>query len=239
MRPLEALGKRLQFVERAVPPRWRLPLRYHGQRLLRALEPEMALLDELVPPGAVALDVGANRGVYAYALARRASVVHCFEPLAECCRYIADFSSPRIAVHNVALSDKAGVLRLHVPLRAGQRVLTRASLAPPSGPFELREVEVRTLDSFGLPRVDFIKIDVEGLERAVLEGARGLLTRDRPRLLVEIMPQSHTPDAFAALFTWLGDFGYRAHVVRNGALRPSDDPWTDGAEQPNFVLLPG
>lgn len=47
-------------------------------------------------------------------------------------------------------------------------------------------VAVRTLDFFNLPRVDFIKIDVEHWEANVIHGGKNLILRDRPLMLVEI-----------------------------------------------------
>lgn len=50
-----------------------------------------------------------------------------------------------------------------------------------------RPVTMYTLDSLALPRVDFIKIDVEGMEEEVLAGAADLLARCRPAMLIEII----------------------------------------------------
>lgn len=238
MNRLKELLQRFQAAERALPRKWRLPVRYHVQWMADALEPEMSRLADLVEPDDIALDVGANRGIYAYALARIAREVHCFEPLAECCAYISAYGSPKIAVHCCALSDGPGLLELHVPLRGRTPVYTRASLSRPQGAAEVRRIEVRTLDSFGLPRVGFIKIDVEGLEAAVLRGAQQLLARDHPRLLVEIDRMRHTPETFGSLLDWLGALGYRPYVVKDGLLSPSADAWADAEAHYNFVFLP-
>lgn len=56
-------------------------------------------------------------------------------------------------------------------------------------------VAVRTLDSFNLPRIDFIKIDVEHWEANVINGAKDLILRDRPLMLVEI----HSKDTEEAI----------------------------------------
>src|SRR5690606_41456071 len=70
---LSAYARRLQTLERLLPLRVRLPLRYRAQQVLRSLEPEIALLPSLLAsrPGGGAGDVGANVGIYTYALARR------------------------------------------------------------------------------------------------------------------------------------------------------------------------
>lgn len=236
MSTLSKLAQRFQGVENIAPRAWRLPLRYHGQRLVGGLEDEMGLLPQLVPKNSVALDIGANHGIYAYALSRLSPTVHCFEPLAECCRYIRGHHAANITVHNVALSDRAGELELHVPVIGGRAVFTRASLDRPDGPFESRHVEVRSLDSYGLTGVGFIKIDVEGLEASVLRGAEHLLKTCHPNLLVEIDRAHHTRDSFLAVHAALQTFGYQAYVCEAGNLMPCLDAWNEGARRVNFIF---
>jgi FkbM family methyltransferase len=214
-----------------------LPLRYHIQRMTRALEAEMRLLPELVNPEGIALDVGANRGIYAYALAGRASAVHCFEPLSECCDYIRAARLERITVHNCALSDAAGRLELHVPTVRGAPIWTRASLARPTGSFRVVDVEVRTLDSFGFAGVSFMKIDVEGAEAAVLRGAEATIERERPCLLLEIDRARHSLDTCESLLGWLRARAYEPYVVERDKLRRSHDVWADASHHFNFIFL--
>lgn len=236
MSALTRIARQFQSAENIAPGRWRLPLRYHGQRLVGGLEPEMALLSELVRPDGAALDIGANHGVYAYALSRLTDTIHCFEPLAECCRYIQGYRSTRIVVHNAALSDQAGELELHVPIIDGRTVYTRASLDVPNGPFEPRRVPVRTLDSYELANIGFIKIDVEGVEAAVLRGAVQTLSKSHPVLLVEIDRTRHTRDSFLAVHASLHAFGYQTHVCESGNLVPSRDAWDESEHHVNFIF---
>ena len=65
---------------------------------------------------------------------------------------------------------------------------------------EIRKV---TLDEFDLPRVDFIKLDVEGMELEALEGADKTIKRSRPILLVEKIKSNGEQ-----LNRWFGDRGY-------------------------------
>jgi FkbM family methyltransferase len=236
MSALTRLAQRFQKIENIAPQRWRLPLRYHGQRLVGGLEDEMGLLPQLVPENSVALDIGANHGIYAYALSRLSPAVHCFEPLAECCRYIRSHHAANITVHNVALSDRDGELELHVPVIGGRAVYTRASLDRPDGPFESRHVEVRPLDSYDLTGVGFIKIDVEGLEGSVLRGADCLLKTCHPNLLVEIDRARHTQDSFLAVHATLQALGYQAYVCEAGNLMPCRDAWNEGTHRVNFIF---
>lgn len=236
MSALSQLARKLQFAENAVPARWRLHIRYRIQRATGGLEPEMAVLDQLLVAGGVALDIGANHGIYAYALARIASTVHCFEPLPACCANIEAAAIGNVQVHNCALSDRAGRMRLYVPLEGTRAVHTRASLEKPTGPCEMIDVDVRTVDSFDLPRVDFIKMDVEGAEAAALRGAAGTIERHHPALLVEIDRGRHTRDSFDALLAWLAARGYTPHVLTGGRIQRSADPWADAVDHMNFLF---
>lgn len=236
MSALTRLAQRFQGLENLAPRAWRLPLRYHGQYLVGGLEPEMALLEHLVPNRAVALDIGANHGIYAYALSRLSPEVHCFEPLAECCRYIQDHHAANIIVHNTALADRAGELELHVPIISGHAVYTRASLDRPEGPSESRRVEVRTLDSYGLTDVGFIKIDVEGLEASVLSGAEHTLQTCHPILLIEIDRARHNRGSFLSVHAALQSMGYDAHVCESGELVECRDAWGASMQHINFIF---
>ena len=83
------------------------------------------------------------------------------------------------------------------------------------------EVEIDSLDhqiATGLPEPDFVKIDVEGLERDVLQGMRDTIIRRRPALYIEI--HGATPDLKLANVTSVIEFlwahGYRVFHVESG-----------------------
>src|SRR5437868_5966109 len=69
------------------------------------------------------------------------------------------------------------------------------------------EIEVRTLDQFDLRNVGFVKIDVEGHELAVLEGAARTLARERPNLLIEAN-EHHRPDAVGSIRRFMAELDY-------------------------------
>src|SRR5581483_6964527 len=139
-------------------------------------EPELALLDKLMRHGATAVDIGANQGFFAFALAELSRRVVCFEPNPDYARFARWMLRGRAEVHAVALADKTARANFYVPHSDEGLVLHLAgSLKRAHHHFktiESYEVEVRTLDDFALTDVSFIKLDVEGSERDVLEGAR-------------------------------------------------------------------
>jgi FkbM family methyltransferase len=180
----------------------------------------MAYLREWVRPGSVAVDVGANIGIFSYALCRLGAEVEAFEPLPECAATIRTYRSRHLKLHNVALSSELGELELHVPVSDGMPNFGRASLSNQFGEDDIvLKVPVKPLDEFGLENVSFIKIDCEGHESRVLAGAVDTVKRNRPVMLVEIeqrhlsVPMNEVFDAFLAS-------DYHGYFHRNGRFFP-------------------
>src|SRR3974377_962891 len=95
------------------------PSRFYRRRLAqeaRSGEPELAFLDKLAPCGGTALDIGANQGIYAYALAEIADRVVAFEPNPDYAFFARWMLPGRAEGHVLAVSDTAGRGALHVPL---------------------------------------------------------------------------------------------------------------------------
>ena len=157
---------------------------------------EYAAFRDAMKPGAVALDVGANVGAYSLLLAQWAGPsgsVYAFEPAPDAfdglVRHIAmNDLGATVSPVRAAVSDAPSESRFVVSSTAGEGRLAASA--------EEREraitVPVTTIDEFcARERVapDFIKIDVEGSETAVLRGARETLRRCRDAaVFVEVHP---------------------------------------------------
>jgi FkbM family methyltransferase len=194
------------------------PSRYYARRIaqeIRSGEPELAMLAALFH-GGIAVDAGANQGFFAFALSQVANRVVAFEPNPDYAGFARWMLRGRAEVHEIALSDRAGQATFHVPLSDEGIVLHFAgNLKNTHAQFRNQRtypVEMRTLDSYALTDVRFIKVDVEGSEREVLDGARATIARDRPVLLLELLSGTHADPG-----TYTGsiceDFGYDAHLV--------------------------
>jgi FkbM family methyltransferase len=229
------------------------PARYYRRRIAaeaRSGEPELAVLDKLMRRGGTAVDVGANQGFFAYALSRHADRVVAFEPNPDYALFARVMLRGRAIVHRLALSDTPGRATFRVPLDHDGTVLHFAgSLKDAHGQFpryRSYEVEVRTLDSFALDDVRFIKVDVEGSEREVLDGARATIARDRPVLLLELLSGTHQdPGAYTAAICEA--FGYDAAIVQRGRQLPAlptiaalgkNTSWGTDIESRNVLFLP-
>lgn len=213
------------FAERlkmtAIPPGLRIR-QLHGREVRRG-EREIRLIPFLARPDRISIDVGANKGVYSYALLRRSAQVWAFEANPKMFTMLERWARPAgVTVFRDALGDSDGEARLMIPRGSGGFSNQGASLAAArveGRDFATVTVPVRRLDTLDPPPVGFIKIDVEGHEHAVLAGAAGVLARDRPTLLVEI-EQVHAGRPIAEMLSQVEAYGYRAFAMVRQTLTP-------------------
>ncbi|WP_159433632.1 FkbM family methyltransferase [Agrococcus sp. Marseille-P2731] len=205
----------------------------------RLLEPEVLGLEQLVRPGDVCVDVGAAYGMYSYPLAHLVGplgAVHSFEPQRKAHALqragSALAGAGRIHLTRSGVGRVAGEAEIVLPIRFGLPIHGHAhigdGLVEPSRPSRWHSrtkrirVPVTTIDEVcaarGIERVHFIKVDVEGFEPGVVQGAAEVIRRDRPSLLLEIEDRhleryATTAADFAASLLALG---YAMHVWRAG-----------------------
>jgi len=194
-----ALGK---IVYPFLPSRLRLRLRYWLAAVDGLHEPELRMLPRLVSKTDLAIDIGANCGFYAFRMSKIFSKVYAFEINDELTGDLLKYNRGNISVVNVGLSSEAGETTLYIPVLNGLPLTGWASLAPgnyPDATDEIKKpVKIATLDSFQLGNVSFVKIDVEGHELPVLEGAKQTLAKHRPTVLIEIK-EKNRPAVFQLL----------------------------------------
>jgi FkbM family methyltransferase len=152
-------------------------------------ESELELLGLFVNPGDVVVDVGANVGTHTVFFARRVGptgLVHAFEPqrivFQTLCANLALNSLTNVHAHQSAVGRAEGSAR--VPPIDYRRAANFGGVAL-DGVTEGESVRVMPLDRLDLPRCKLVKMDVEGMELAALEGARSLIERCRPMIYLE------------------------------------------------------
>jgi FkbM family methyltransferase len=195
--------------------------RYLIKKNLRNGEAELHLLPELVQRNRVAVDVGANKGVYTRLLADLASHVHAFEPNPKAYRWLNRSLRANVTPHRIALSDRDGEGALYIPQHGRRYSNQHGSLheSTAAAPHGAVTIETRTLDSCALTNVGFIKIDVEGFEAEVLAGAQRTINQFQPTLLIEI-EEKHTGRPLEDSIADVEKLGYEAHFVDQGKLKP-------------------
>lgn len=187
---------------------------------LRA-EQRLLLLDHFVPREGTAVDAGAWWGPWTYWLSHRCDAVWSFEPNPEMADHLRRVVGANVHVEAVALSDSPGTATLHTAAVRGPDALgtlDERHRVPGSVPVE---VSLRTLDSYDLDHVTFVKIDVENHEVPALAGSRQTLEHYRPAILIEIEQRFYdTP--ITEVFEWIMALGYGGWLRREGAWHPID-----------------
>ena len=187
--------------------------------LYRRQEPELARIAELAPAGRSAIDVGAWLGPWTRELARRVPHVTCIEPQPDLAAYLRKVVPANVTVVEAAVSDAPGRARLSLPERRHGANALASLHGDPDSAAVVHDVEVIRLDDLDVADVGFIKIDVEGHERAVIDGATELIRRDRPRLLLEA-EQRHLDEPLAELFARVASEGYDGWFLHSGRWHP-------------------
>lgn len=208
---------------------------------------EWGVMSQLIPPGAIVFDIGANIGWYSMNIARQtpATQVHAFEPLPPTYDYLARNVAlnqlTNIHLHNFGLSHRAGQLTFYF-YPEGSVNASAADLGD-SPNKQAVTCEVKTLDGFiadtGLT-VDFIKCDVEGAELFVFQGGLTTLQRQQPVIFTEMLRKwsaafSYHPND---IITLLSRIGYRCFTVHDGFLIPFERMDETTVETNFFFLHP-
>jgi len=174
-------------------------------------EKELFLLDFLVK-GGVAIDVGANKGLYSYCLAKVADRVLCFEANPALAKRLKRAVPQNCQVIEKAASDNSGECILNIPAtQSGASSPNTATLETIEGSIANSiTVPMVTLDEIyakgDLRDVRFIKIDVEGHEEAVINGSKALIEKERPTLMLEF--NSPADAASQRLFSYFNEQKY-------------------------------
>lgn len=182
----------------------------------------------------VCLDIGANVGPITLTLGELCGrgAVHAFEPVPVTFGYLetnisANVAGRNVQAHRLALRDEPGEVVIHFnpEFSGGAFVSSRLEHG------ESWSAPASTLDDWvtdkGIDRIDLIKIDVEGSELAVLDGAAETLRRFQPALVVELNPITikrmggvEPRDLYRRLAGLYGGRGHIASVPARGPMTP-------------------
>lgn len=182
-----------------------------------------AFMAARIEPGMVIVDAGANHGYYTLLFAHltgpegRVAAIEPNPRTAELLRrsVSANGFQPWVTVFEAAAGAEDGAtLRLHTPANEPKNAHVTTHAAEASGSVPVPGARLETMLA-GWPRVDFIKIDVEGAEEAFLEGAWPLVVRDRPMMVLEFNAH-RCADPDALLDRLEGVYGRIGVIMRDG-----------------------
>lgn len=193
-------------------------------------EPEVVdVISRCVSTGMTALDLGAQSGFYSLLLSRLvgpSGTVVAFEPLPANYRVLLENIElnglNNITARPEAVTEAPGTMEFEVP-GSDSNLIAGPLLPDDARPMVL--VPTISLDALAReigPRIDFIKIDVEGAENQVLRGAASVLNSCRPTMLIELHNmdgKSRTHDVVTELIEvgyrieWLGELSWTSHIL--------------------------
>lgn len=208
---------------------------------------EINMLKNILRPGDVFIDVGANIGYFsavAAGLVGETGAVHSFEPVPEYFQRLQNLArmnpAYKIITNQCALGEREETARIDITCfsNIGWNTMV-TSFMKPAERKQTITVPVRRFDNYikehNLNNIALIKIDVEGYEFPVLKGSRDFLgtARNRPPILCEINPAAcplmgyHLKD----LFDYMKGFGYSAFDLNNKRLN-----WSNIKELSNVLF---
>lgn len=182
-------------------------------RLRRHYNCEKAAYLKLIRPGFVVVEVGANEGYFTRLfgnLVGKNGRVLAFEPITKTRERLLDNVNDikSIKILPYAISNKTGEFPMFIPGSTHGQASLRKHFDPGWGEEGAISTEIVQCSPLGqldeinyLDKIDFVKLDVEGAELEVLQGARGILERDHPVLHLEIEER------------WMKSFGYGAPEI--------------------------
>jgi FkbM family methyltransferase len=167
---------------------------------------------QIVRPGDVVADVGANIGSHTLLfseLVGSAGHVLAFEPQRKIfhmlCANLALNGIANVSSYQNGVGQEPGVLMVSSPGTKEMANFGGISLSEQGN----EAVGILTLDSLGLERLDFVKIDVEGMEESVIRGGLDTIRRLKPKLYVENDGGEEKIEKSASLIRTIRDLGYR------------------------------
>ena len=225
------------------------------KRIIRSIksgyEKEIKILPKLIKHGTDTIDVGVYRGVYSYELSRLSNHIHGFEANPIIYEYLQNNLTQiikNITLYNYALSDREGIANLRVPIRrktifksqfeekyyAGHGTIHEANIFDKFDKFDVKTIKLDDLKFSN--KISFIKIDVEGHELKVIDGAKETIKKHKPNLLIEI-EERHSKKKLLESINYIQNLHYKTYIFHNNTLLEIKD-YKEFNNEINFIFIP-
>lgn len=217
-----------------------------------AYEPHILdLIQKHLPSNGIFFDVGANIGqhsLFAAACLRETGKVYAFEPLQsfykQFQRSISLNGFNNIQVFNFACGNSTEQKQIYTKYdNAGGSSTVKLWEPDATNTIDIKKID----DMFGdIQKIDLMKIDVEGMEYAVLQGATNVITQLKPKLIIEFSPfiyQTYDPELIDLILDFVLSF-YEVYDVDDGGYKiESKEVYLEDfnkrhRKQTNFLCLP-
>ena len=153
------------------------------------------IVKQLIKKDFTVIDIGANLGYFAKTFARLSpeGKVICIEPILPFYQILQKFLSPypQVVIHNIALGEEEGIVEMVLPESNGMIRTGLPHIVDKSediGGQKTAQVKVKKgSELFGsLPKIDYIKCDIEGYEWIVFNELKPIISKFRPIIQIEI-----------------------------------------------------
>jgi FkbM family methyltransferase len=209
---------------------------------------ETSLICKITKHCKIVIDVGANVGYYAInipLMSPNVQNLYAFEPLLEAYEQLRkniliNGLGARVFPINRAISDENMELELFIPEVFGTSATSSVQLHPEVVNMSVivKAVSLNEMYDEGvITGCDFLKIDVEGAEKFVLEGSMSMLEREKPVILAEILRKWSQAQGYDAneIILLLKSIGYRCFAVGESLSEVFN--MSDDLEETNFLFL--
>jgi len=191
---------------------------------------EIEVLRTLIQPGSFVLDIGANIGFYASILSQitgNKGRVYCFEPDKKNFEYLKKNVKDlrNVTCFNTAVSDKKQVLKIY-----RSKLLNVDHRTYPVNNYDtVEEINAVSIDDLIaekiIPKVDLIKIDIQGYELSAFRGMTNLLSKNNGlNIIAEYWPHGFKRAGTSAVefFDFFNEMGYQFLLIDEAVLKPID-----------------
>ncbi|MDP4147817.1 MAG: FkbM family methyltransferase [Bacteroidota bacterium] len=207
---------------------------------------DIYFLKQIIAEGSWCVDIGAHLGYYTLELSRLAGDsgrVLAIEPMGRFNRTLQQLLKRRrirnVSLYQVALGGTEDWVEMGIPRIGREKKFAYARVMESNAWLEFEETE-KVKNEYGdhlflgLPRLDFIKCDVEGLEVQVFMSMMGTLGAHRPMLLCELADKAER----IRLYELISPLGYHAYTLEKGYLLRMDPRSDHKAVSHNHYFIP-
>ena len=176
---------------------------------------ETEIVKSIVKPGNICLDIGANIGYYTVLMSKLGGRVWAFEPEpsnVELLRKNVEINNIYAHIFDIAISNESGDKELYLSDASHGMHRMYNSIHTRNTPIKINAGQI---DRFEFPKVDFVKMDVEGTEMDVLKGMINTINRCRPKMMIEFHPPTlieYGTDP-EQLYNLLKRLGYNIYLI--------------------------
>jgi FkbM family methyltransferase len=206
---------------------------------------EKNMIRTIAKKSKVIFDIGANIGFYSILMSKISpeSLIYAFEPIKDvfndCLNNIAINGLTNIFAHEICISNLSG----EITMFCDKEFTQKTSICNITNSNQAKEIKVKTttLDSFcdqqNIKSVDFIKCDVEGAEKLVMDGGLKVIENSKPIILFELLRKWSAKFGYCpndVLFK-LQEIGYECYEMRETLIKIAEI--NDNTEATNFLFI--